>query len=289
MELGGIKKSKKGTLPNLIIIGAGKCGTTSLHYYLGLHPQISMSWEKELHFFVCELNWDKGIEWYKSSFTGERMIYGEASPSYTNYPFFKGVPERMHSVVPQAKLIYILRDPIDRIISHYINDYSEGKVDRRIEDVLSHLDDNPLVLKSKYFMQLQQYLKYFPKSNILIITLEDLYRYRRQMLQEIFRFLNVDETFYCSKHLDIKHKSTSKRRKSRAGLVLKRLYEANIAKLFSLNVRTNIGRFLSVPFSHKIDRPILDDRLLAQLVDYLKEDINCLRGYTGRDFKDWCV
>ena len=65
-----------------------------------------MSREKELNFFVDELNWNKGIEWYKSNFIGEAKIHGESSPNYTNYPFFAGVPERMYSVVPKAKLIY---------------------------------------------------------------------------------------------------------------------------------------------------------------------------------------
>ena len=94
VQLPAIKKSKKGRLPNLIVIGGQKCATTSLHYYLNLHPQISMSREKELNFF-SERNWHKGIEWYKSNFTGRTKIHGESSPSYTNYPFNKEVPKRL--------------------------------------------------------------------------------------------------------------------------------------------------------------------------------------------------
>ncbi len=97
VQLPAIKKYKKGILPNLIVIGAPKCATTSLHYYLGLHPQISMSRNKELGFFVSELNWPKGIEWYKSNFTGKARIYGESSTHYASYPFFSGVPEKMYS------------------------------------------------------------------------------------------------------------------------------------------------------------------------------------------------
>jgi hypothetical protein len=89
-------------LPNLIIIGGMKCGTTGLHFYLGLHPEVSMSRQKEVNFFVGERNWAKGIEWYKSHITGEVKVYGESSPSYHAGT---GVPERMASVVPQAKLI----------------------------------------------------------------------------------------------------------------------------------------------------------------------------------------
>jgi hypothetical protein len=69
-------------LPNLIIIGAMKCATTSLHYYLNLHPEILMSEEKQLDFFISELNWNKGIEWYESNFTDKAKIYGETSPIF---------------------------------------------------------------------------------------------------------------------------------------------------------------------------------------------------------------
>ena len=170
-QLSTIRKNRKGTLPNLIIIGAQKCATTSLHYYLNLHPEISMSKGKELNFFVSEYNWYKGVEWYKSNFIGTARIHGESSPSYTDYPFLKGVPERMYSIVPKVKLIYILRDPIDRIISQYVQWYTRRGENRTLEDGLKHLDNtNRYIRRSKYFMQLKQYLDYFPRSNILIIT-----------------------------------------------------------------------------------------------------------------------
>ena len=71
-------------LPNLIIIGAMKCGTSALHRYLGLHPEISMSDEKELNFFIEGMNWEKGLAWYESMFTGKAKVHGESSPDYTN-------------------------------------------------------------------------------------------------------------------------------------------------------------------------------------------------------------
>ncbi|MBW1859792.1 MAG: sulfotransferase domain-containing protein, partial [Deltaproteobacteria bacterium] len=121
-------------------IGALKCGTTSLHYYLGLHPEISMSREKELYFFVKECNWYKGVDWYKSHFSGQSRIYGECTPIYTAYPVYRGVAERMHGVVPGAKLIYVVRDPIDRLVSHYVHACEMGREDRGIEGALSILE-----------------------------------------------------------------------------------------------------------------------------------------------------
>ncbi len=73
-------------LPNLIVIGAQKCGTTSLHDYLGRHPEIRMSAEKELNFFQLERNWHRGVHWYEKQFPGGTAIRGETSPGYTYFP-----------------------------------------------------------------------------------------------------------------------------------------------------------------------------------------------------------
>lgn len=276
-------------LPNLIVIGAAKCGTTSLHYYLNLHPQISMSKEKELDFFVGERNWSKGLVWYESQFTGDAKIHGESSPKYTFYPFYAGVPERMCAVVPEAKLIYVLRDPLERIISQYFHNYASGQEDRSFAQALTNLKHNPYVCRSRYYMQLEQYLPYFLQSNILLITQEDLSRQRRQTLQKVFRFLNVDDSFYYRKFSNIRHKSRDKRRKNRIGLLLTRMPGMNVIKRLPPDVQWHVERLIYFPFSHKIERPKLDERLRQELIDNLKDDISRLREYTGNDFEGWCL
>ena len=89
------RRKRHAELPNLIIIGGLKCGTTSIHHYLGLHPEIQMSKPKELNFFVEELNWDLGLDWYASRFDDRFKVRGESSPHYTNLPRFDGVAERI--------------------------------------------------------------------------------------------------------------------------------------------------------------------------------------------------
>src|SRR5918992_682833 len=126
-------------LPNLIVIGAQKCGTSALHHYLHLHPDICMSAQKELNFFVESKNWSKGLAWYESNFRGKdgkAKIYGEASPDYTGYPAAPGVPARMHSIVPDAKLILMVRHPVDRIISQYIHLRGSGVETRSLSEAL---------------------------------------------------------------------------------------------------------------------------------------------------------
>lgn len=276
-------------LPNLIIIGAMKCATTSLHYYLNLHPEILMSPEKELNFFVLERNWRKGIKWYKSNFTGKARVYGESSPNYTMYPFFDGVPERIYSVAPDARLIYIFRDPIERIISHYMHFYCSGTEDRKISEAVTDHRSNPYICRSKYYMQLEQYLRYFPRSHILIITAEELYYNRVKTLQKVFNFLGVDDSFYSHRFSFIWHRSDYKRRRARSDVRLERLGIMNMIKLLPFEMRGVVEKLLYLPFSHKVKRPALNERVRQELMEFLKDDTDRLREYTGCDFKGWCV
>ena len=148
----------KPQLPNLIIIGAMKCGTTSLHYYLSQHPEIYMSKLKELWFFLEENNWSKGLDWYKSHFKTNARIRGEASPGYTMYPSRQGIPKKMHTILPNAKIIYIIRDPIARFESEYMHRFTGGVEDRSFEEVLNcdHTYQRYLN-KSRYYNQIEQY------------------------------------------------------------------------------------------------------------------------------------
>ncbi len=283
-----ITKNKKGNLPNLIIIGAQKCATTSLHYYLSLHPEVCMSREKELNFFYGK-NWSKGIEWYKSNFTCNAEIYGESSPNYTFFPFIEGVPERVYSIVPKARLLYIIRNPLDRIISHYIHAYSINREPRTIEDSLMQSDNNRYISVSKYYMQIEQYLKYFPRANIMIGTLEDLQSDVREAMREIFKFLDVDSAFYSPKFLNVLHKSSHMRKKNATGLFLKSIAESSIRKFFPTDLRMRVGNFLYKPFSSRIDPPVLSEKTLGKIHDLLIDDINRLREFTGRSFDEWSM
>jgi hypothetical protein len=273
-------------LPNLIVIGAMKGGTSSLHSYLDLHPEISMSRPKELDFFVLEKNWPRGIEWYESHFTEGTKICGESSPSYTKCHFFGGVPERMHSVVPQAKLIYVLRDPVERIVSHYVHNIAARWDDRSFPDALKENTD--YISCSRYYMQLEQYLDYFPRSHILTIASEDLYRHRRQTLQKVFQFLGVDDAFSCDGFSDVLHKSSAKRRRTKVGQLVAEMPGRKILKPL-LPFSSQLADVVRSASRREIKRPVLTEKLKQELIDALKDDVELLRRYTGSDFEDWCL
>jgi hypothetical protein len=286
-------------LPNLIVIGGMKCGTTSLHYYLNLHPEIFMSRQKELQFFIGEVNWEKGVEWYKSNFSGQAKILGEASPNYTYYPFYSGVPEKMYSVVPDAKLIYMVRDPVERVISQYVHSYADGRERQSLSEALKDFDNNPYLCRSKYFMQLEQYLSYFPPENILVVAQEDLYDRRPETLREVFSFLDVDPSFNSEDFSRLRNTSSEKRRRKRIELMLSSVRETEtfqklppklrrqFNKLLYLTFSSRVKQYL--PFAEEVKRPLLDESLRRDLVEYFREDAKRLREYTGKDFEGWCV
>jgi len=169
-----------------------KCGTTSLHEYLSYHPDIFMSPRKELNFFVEHQNWRRGLDWYKAHFVGATArVVGESSPNYTRHPLFPGVPKRMHALLPDAKLLYCVRDPIKRFLSHYTHSYSLGRENRALAEVVSNLDNTPYLLCSLYAYQLERYLEYYPAAQIKVVVLEALQRDPQGVLSDIFTSLGV--------------------------------------------------------------------------------------------------
>ena len=107
------------TIPNLIVVGAGKAGTTSLHNYLDAHPQVFGAGDKELMYFSRFM--DKGVDWYKSNFKVRDgvKVYFESTPQYSFRDEFPHVPQNIYDLNPDMKIIYIVREPIKRIVSHF--------------------------------------------------------------------------------------------------------------------------------------------------------------------------
>ena len=197
-------------LPNLIIIGAMKCGTSSMHNYLDAHPEISMSRQKELNFFSFDRHWPRGEDWYGRHFSSTAAIRGESSPSYSKFPKVPHVPERIKTLIPSACFIYLVRDPVARIVSHYMHLRDGGKENRSLNEALSQFEGNQYIDCSRYHMQLQQYLDHFPQSQILVVSAEEMKANRHETLREVFRFLDVDESFRSPRHDAIYHASKSR-------------------------------------------------------------------------------
>ena len=284
----------KDMKPDLIIIGSQKCGTSSLHHHLDLHPDISMSAHKELDFFVEELNWKKGIQWYESQFKGIAKLHGESSPSYTMYPNFSGVPERMHSYVPNAKLLYIVRDPIDRIVSHYLHQWYARRVNETLSSILSDLSGikaKHYLNASSYYLQLSQYLDFYELSNIYIISLESLKGSPEETMRGVFRFLEVDDTCVLPQDFTVFNATKAKFRTNKFGYLL--LSKSTpLRQLVSIPRRLlphELKRRIRPLLSEKQGRPAIESHVRELLKSSLREDINRFRKLTGQEFDQWSI
>ncbi|NMG58819.1 sulfotransferase [Geitlerinema sp. P-1104] len=199
-------------MPDFLIIGAQKSGTTSALHYLSQHPQIQVAPQKEVHYF--DLNYHQGLSWYQQQFPNPTpaILKGEASPYYIFHP---DVPRRVATDFPHMKLIALLRNPVERAISHYHHAIKQGLETLPLEDAIAQepirlageaqkLQDNPnyhsyayqhhsYLTRGYYLQQLQCWWAHFPKPQLLILHSADLYQQPQATLNRMLTFLNLPE------------------------------------------------------------------------------------------------
>lgn len=273
-------------LPNLIIIGAMKCGTTSMHQYLRKHPQITMSGRKELDFFIEGRGWKNGVDWYASQFRAGTDIRGESSPNYTASQLFAGVPARMHSVVPGARLLFMVRDPIERLISHWMHNYSNGRESRPLAEVALH---DRYVGRSLYWTQIAGFLEYYPRSQIHVVEMGELAADRDGTVRGVLQFLGADTNFHVRVLSTRKNRSTRRRRKTRTGQWIAGTRLGKRVEALPDQWRWAARQVLYYPFSRRVERPVLPERERLALVDRMRDDARRFREFAGRDFAGWSV
>jgi hypothetical protein len=278
-----------GRLPTFLVIGAMKAGTTSLYHYLRSHPHIFMPDTKEVMFFDPRHEWRRGVEWYMQQFEAappDALALGEASTSYTKYPVVEGVPERIAAVVPDVRLIYVLRHPVDRMRSHYLYLVSRGKEHRSIERAFA--EDAAYLDTSRYAMQIEQYLGHIPLERFLFVDSRDLASRRAETLRTIYRFLGVDEDwsspvvgheFFRSSERRMKPKLTQRVRRI-PGL-------ASVVGRMPTSVRT-LARKLPADRVDP-DRGRLSEDLQARLEAVLAADVLRLRAFLPAEFDGWGI
>jgi len=204
------------TEPNFLIIGAQKCGTTSLFHFLSQHPDLNLPSVKEIQFFSLE--YSKGWKWYKNQFPENpffrRKLKGEASPYYLFHPL---VASRVATHLPKIKLIVMLRNPVDRAYSHFWHERKhktenvenfetalELESERILEDEKalragklqqsSAHQNFSYINRGFYAKQIEEWLRFFPLSQMLFIKSEDFFYDPVSELVKVYSFLGVKET-----------------------------------------------------------------------------------------------
>jgi hypothetical protein len=269
------------TLPTFLVIGAMKAGTTSLWGYLREHPDVFMADEKEPEFFVEEKAWSRGPQWYASLFEqgAERSARGEASTSYTKHPFFSGVPERIAALLPDVRLVYVLRQPVERIVSQYRHALRAGWEKVPLERAL---EINPQYVDiSSYAAQLDRYTNLFARNRILTLLAEDLRKDRLVTMQRVFAFLGVDDTWTPDEPSGELHAaSNDPTRRPGAALVDRLPGRATARRLLPARVRATYHRLTALDHP---DRVALSPDAHERLVDRLRPDLERLPAIVGDD------
>jgi Sulfotransferase domain len=279
---------QRPALPNLLIIGAAKSGTTSLHHYLSLHPEIFMSEIKELKFFHDPRCLDR-LDLYATFFTRDAPVRGESTTTYTWHPLAPAVPERIRASIPQVKMIYLVRDPVERAISMYVEARAGGRETRPFEEALWDAGDpyNRYVATGKYATQLEQYTKLFPLEQLLIIDQADLLTRRGETLQRVFRFLEVDDSFISPGFDELSNVRETKRRWRRLGLSLKRSRLADAVRLAPPGARRVLFGPARRVARARTKTPPVDSKMRHRLRAEFKDEVEGLRALTGQAFASW--
>jgi len=286
-----LERRDDSRLPNFFIIGASKAGTISLYFYLGWHPDVSMSSVKETNFFLGD-DYMERLDDYQGYFDPGARPRGEASPRYSAHPFVEGVPERIHSLVPDARLIYLVRDPVDRAIAHYYQRLAFNRAPRTIEAAFADLGDprNPFLCASRYAQQVARYIALFPRENLLIIDSSDLRRDRRATLRSVFAFLGADEDFWSPRFVEEFNTTAGKRRPSRVQQWLRRTGAADAAsRALPPGARKSLSAAARRALSVQVARRPPPAELRERIGRALAEDTERFRELSGRRFEHWSI
>ena len=191
-----VHRQNANMLPNFIIVGSMRCGTSSLSYYLRQHPDVYMAPGKELNYF--NNNFDKGLDWYESQFRDAETHHavGEATPSYIH----DGIAvSRISEVLPAIRMVAILRNPVERTYSDYLMAATRGREHRTFEEAVDEERHNPhrttsYVDRSRYLHQVKRLAQEIPGAQLHVMITEQLAVEPVPAYQGLCRFLDVDPT-----------------------------------------------------------------------------------------------
>ncbi|MEJ1356473.1 MAG: sulfotransferase [Candidatus Sedimenticola sp. (ex Thyasira tokunagai)] len=270
-------------LPSFIIIGAMKSATTSLQEQLVKQPGIFMSEPKEPNFFSDDDQYAKGIEWYTALFEPAPIgsLQGEASTQYTKLPTYPDTVARIKEHLPNARFIYVMRQPVDRLISHYIHEWSIGRYRCSLVEAIERYPE--LIAYGQYAMQLEPYFEAYGKGAVLSVFFDRLIQYSKPELERICSFIDYNGEAHWIRE---QHPSTVSSERIRRFPLYGALVGSSVATwlrrtFISPGIRDAIKRRLTMS-----NRPALCDRLrvelealfdpdLARVGQLLSTELNC--------------
>ena len=289
-------------LPNFMIIGAAKAGTTSLHYYLQQHPQIFLPKEKEIQFFTDDQLYNRGKTFYIRNYFKDAHRFparGEATPFYLHRP--EVVIPRLKKTFPDGalKFLVLLRNPAKRAWSHYLHMVRLGLEIYEFDTALAmeeqRMKESPLSWFSYYTdglysRQLKRWFSAYPKENFFIVTQDEFASETHKILQKIFSFLNVDET-HNIRDLSLKNEAGEAKSRLLMQILMGQFSGSSLLKgILPVPFRRRIGMILR----HMNTQPakntfILPARIINDLEKRYDIDLEELEKLLGRSFEGWRI
>ena len=303
--------SKKSYLPTFIFIGTGKAGSTSLYYYLNEHPEIFMSPIKETNFFSYEggrpdfcgpgdLNslahktTITDIEEYRKNFqevTTEKAV-GEVSPSYLYVP---QAADRIKKYLPEVKIIAILRNPVDRAYSNFqhrislgvepLTDFSQAIADEKTRIKNNWAPTWHYIEQGFYYSQLKRYYDLFDRRQIKVYLFEDWLCDRLTLIQDIFKFIGVTETFTPNIYTKYNLSGTPKSKLLNNFLNKQNIAKTVLKKVIPPQMRSQLAANLQSKNLQKL--PQLSPEVKQELTQLYREDILKVQQLIDRDLSSW--
>lgn len=272
------------TLPNFLIIGAAKAGTTSLHHYLRQHPDVFMAPREPRYFARAGADPSSPVIWTRDAYeqlfdgvTTERAI-GEASPQYLNHPT---AVDEIAAVLPDAKLIVSLRNPADRAYSSYLGRLIAGSERRSPEEVLQ--PGTSYIESGFYFPALSRYFERFDRERIKVILFDDLIRDAQAVVRELFAFLEVDSSIEVD--TDAKHGSAAAPRSVRANAAFWKAVEVVRAMVPPSMRGTGLAGRAHALLRRRPEP--LSREIRARLLAAFRDDIARTEALIERDLSHW--
>ena len=265
-------------LPDFIVIGAMKCATSTLHDQLAAQDGIFMSTPKEPNFFSDDANYRRGLASYAALFapTHDADLCGESSTHYTKLPTYPHTVERMQRHLIAPRLIYLMRHPVDRLVSHYIHEWSEGRITAGIDDACTEHPE--LIQYGRYAMQLEPYLEVFGPQNILPVFFDRMVAMPQTELERICDFIGYRRPVRWLDALGDANRSAQRLRKTplRQALIRSRAATWLRRRLLPERWRERIKDRWRMK-----DRPLLGARCLREIEAVFDRDLERLGAWLG--------
>lgn len=269
-------------LPNFLLIGAPKAGTSALAAYLEAHPEVFMAPEKEIHFF--DEHYARGLDWYESRFAGVRgeRAVGEATPTYM---YLDDALSRMTEHLPEVRLLVLLRNPVDRAYSHYW--WTRVTLERRSFEEAARSEmagvEAPYgfnyVAGGRYLERIERVREFYPRAPLLVVLLEELRARPPEVYAEICRFLGVRDDVAPP----VLGSVVNAAYRVRWPRLRETMYRLKAWKRLPLDWAERIDRWNRVPFRY----PPMAPDLRAELEAYYAAPNAALAEWLGRPLTAW--